>query len=122
MIKINLKEENNMDSQFKKWLSNIKFKEDTQLLIEQNMDLFDLVFQAGYKQQYKDRLFKNMGVFHDVVVDATDKDLSHNELEYLYYCLPDFWQENIEKYGFYALKDDLYTYFENEGLPKMFEL
>lgn len=112
-------------TKFEVWLADLDLPVNKKEFINNNIELFNIVFDAGYEEAVFDesqKIFKEIDIFHDVVVDSTGHDLSNEKLKQLYYCLPDFFQGHIEKEGFYNLKDDLYVYFEKNGLPKDFVL
>lgn len=116
---------NKEQTKFEVWLAHLELPVEKKEFINNNIELFNIVFDSGYEEaQYDEsqKIFKDINIFHDVVVDSTGHDLNNEKLKQLYYCLPDFYQEHIEKESFYDLKDDLYTYFENNGLPEDFVL
>lgn len=108
-------------SRFEKWLGESNLQAEKTEFIEQHKELFHIVFEAG-KQEAKDEVtFSGIDVFHDVVVDTTDLDLNNNQLKELFYYLPEWLQSSCERYGMYDLKDDIYVYFEKNGLPSEFQ-
>lgn len=109
--------ENNL-SDFDKWLGDVNLPSDKKQFLEENKELFDIVFEAG-KQEAKDEVtFKGINSFHDVVVDTTGLDLNNKQLKEFFYYLPDWLQEACNRYGMYELKDDIYQYLESNGIPE----
>jgi hypothetical protein len=122
----NMKPEENMEPKdFEEWLQINPLNPQQTQLINDNIALFQLVFNGGLsigKKEEDKNLFKNIGSFHDAVCEFTDKRLTDNELIRLFYMLPKYLQDDARHWGLSdtEVRDSIYVYIQDEGFPQGF--